>query len=365
MSTAITCQPSTTTLVGANLPTTHTASSQHDETFDTIDLSAVSSGEAYEKLSHAARTTGVILISNLPQRPPIAAIQSLFARLYADRSLVSRLNATYPKRGVFKDACLAPDASPQVDQKTTIDLSVSRLQSIREMDPTLIEALGEDFEDIVRFYTYIEANVLPVVTRATSNIGGVELEPTHHGTNNHLRLIDYFPCPESSAPRCGEHRDYNTYTLVFQDGSVGGLEFEVDGGWKPVPASVDAVISWGWCGAILTDDAVISAKHRVLRTHPMPERRTTAVIFVAPDLGTILKPASDRGTKEVEWCPEIYEGRMTVEAFKQVISKKWRRREGTEPGEVVQGAQDREVEAFLKPSKSLPVAEDNHGTPMS
>lgn len=40
---------------------------------------------------------------------------------------------------------------------------------------------------------------------------------------------------------------------------------------------------------------------------------------------------------------------MSVGAFKEVISKKWRRREGNEPGEGVEGAQDREVEAFLKP----------------
>jgi hypothetical protein len=352
MSSAITCQQSSTASFEGGLHTTCTVSSQQDVTFDTIDLTAVTPEEAYQKLSQAARTTGVILVSNLPKRPPIAAIQRLFARLYADPLLALRLNATYPKRGVFKDACLAPDASPQIDQKTTIDLSVSRLQSMREMDPALVGALGEEFEDIVRFYTYIETDVLPIVTRATSNIGGLELELTHNGTNNHLRLIDYFPCPEPSAPRCGEHRDYNTYTIVFQDGSIGGLEFEVEGIWKPVPASVDAVISWGWCATILTNDVVKAAKHRVLRTWPLSDRRSTAVIFVAPDLGTVLKPTSDFGPKGASWCREIQEGCITVGAFKEIISKKWRRREGTEPGEVVQGAQDHEVQAFLKPSRS-------------
>ncbi|KAF2023336.1 Clavaminate synthase-like protein [Setomelanomma holmii] len=339
MSTAIAYQVSSTTSV-------------HDKTFDVIDLTTVSSEEAYQKLSQAARTTGVALISSLPVRPPIAAIQRLFARLYADCSLASRLNATYPKRGVFKNACLAPDASLRIDQKTTIDLSISRLQSIRKVDPTVAEALGEEFEDIVRFYTYIETEVLPIVTRATSNISGLELEVTHNGTNNHLRLIDYFPCTEPSGPRCGEHRDYNTYTIVFQDGAVGGLEFEIEGTWKSVPASVDAVISWGWCGAILTNGSVKAAKHRVLRTWPVADQRTTAVIFVAPDLDTILKPTDGLGTENAGWCREIQEGHLTVGAFKEIISRKWRRREGTEPGEVVQGAQDREIEAFLKPSQN-------------
>jgi hypothetical protein len=82
----------------------------------------------------------------------------------------------------------------------------------------------------------------------------------------------------------------------------------------------------------------------------MSDRRTSAVIFVATDLGTVLRLTIDSGTKEVKWCREIQEGRITVAAFKEIISKKWRRREGTEPGELVQGAQDREVQAFLKPS---------------
>ncbi|KAI2475641.1 Oxidoreductase 2OG-Fe oxygenase family [Pyrenophora tritici-repentis] len=338
--------PTTTPFVGAGLlPTVCTP---YDETFDTIDLTVASPEEAYQRLSQAASTTGVALISSLPVRPPISAIQNLFTRLYAERSLASRLNATYPKRGVFKDACLVPDASPEIDQKTTVDLSIGRLKSLREMDPDLVEELGENFEDIMKFYTYIETEVLPVITRATSNISDLELELTHNGTNNHLRLIDYFPCSNPSAPRCGEHRDYNTYTIVFQDGAVGGLEFEVDGVWKSVPASVDAVISWGWCAAILTNDEVKAAKHRVLRTWPVAQRRTTAVVFVAPDLDTVLQPTSGQGTKDGKWRREVQEGCVTVGAFKEIIGKKWRRREGNEPGEVIQGAQDREIEAYLK-----------------
>ncbi len=350
MATAITGQRISTTSIRDVLPVISSVSFQHDQTFDTLDLTAVTSEQAYQKLSQAARTTGVALVSNLPERPPIAAIQRLFARLYTDPSLASRLNATYSKRGVFKTACLAPESSPNIDQKTTIDLSIGRLQAIHESDPTLVGILGKDFKHVVDFYTYVESEILPLVTRATSNIGNLELELTHNGTNNHLRLIDYFPCPEPSGPRCGEHRDYNTYTIIFQDGNVGGLEFEVDGIWRSVPADIDAVISWGWCASILTNDAVKAAKHRVQTTWPLADQRTTAVVFVAPDLDTVLKPTSHFGANKVSWCPEIQEGRLTVGTFKEIISKKWRRREGTEPGEVIQGAQDREVEAFLKPS---------------
>lgn len=81
-----------------------------------------------------------------------------------------------------------------------------------------------------------------------------------------------------AGPRYGKNRDYGTFTIVFQDGAVRGLEFEIDEKWVPVPANVDVVVSWGWCGAILSDHAVKIAKHRVLRTIPVQKRRTTLLL---------------------------------------------------------------------------------------
>jgi isopenicillin N synthase-like dioxygenase len=161
-------------------------------------------------------------------------------------------------------------------------------------------------------------------------------------------LIDYFPSAAPKGPRCGEHIDYGTYTIVFQDRAVGGLEFDIDGKWVPVPVDVDAVVSWGWCRAILSNDRVKAAKHRVLRTQPLQKRRTTAVVFVAPNLDAVLKPVEGSMGENSAWSERIMEGKLTVGEFKEVISKKWRRREGNEAGEIVEGAQDREVLAFVK-----------------
>jgi len=49
-----------------------------------------------------------------------------------------------------------------------------------------------------------------------------------------------------------------------------------------------------------------------------------------------------------KWSETILGGKLSVGEFKQVISKKWRRLEGNEEGGVVEGAQDREVLAFVK-----------------
>lgn len=315
----------------------------------TIDLRSDSTNQAFSTLSKAASTTGAALITHLSIKPPITSIHRLFSTLYTNPLLASRLNSTYPLRGVFKTACLSPTSAPTIDQKTTIDLSVARLQKLRELDPALVDALGRDFEDVLSFYKVVETDVMPLLMRATSAIAGADLAPMHGKGNVNLRLIDYFASAEATGPRCGEHRDYGTYTVVFQDGAVGGLEFEVNGTWIQVPADVDAVVSWGWCGAILSNGRVKAAKHKVLRTQPVQERRTTAVVFVAPDLDATLKPVE--GSMEEDqpgvWSERIMDGELSVGEFKQVISKKWRRREGNEEGEVVEGAQDREVLAFV------------------
>jgi len=346
-----------TRLAGAEsapLPTDPRPGASPPTPLPTVDLATASASDAFATLSTAASTVGVALINNLAVRPPIAAIQRLFTRLYAAPDLVVRLNATYPARGVFKAACLRPGANPAIDQKTTIDLSVRRLGELRRLDPQLVDDLGDDFAVVLAFYAAVERDVLPLLMAATSRIAGADIEPLHREANNNLRLIDYFPRgvpDEARGPRCGEHIDYGTFTVVFQDGAVGGLEFDVDGRWIQVPAAVDAVVSWGWCGAVLSDERVLAAKHRVLRTWPAAERRTTAVVFVAPDLDAPLKPVwnGEEGVKN--WRDEILNGDLTVRAFKAIISKKWRRREGNEAGAVVEGAQDREVMDFLKPQR--------------
>jgi hypothetical protein len=80
------------------------------------------------------------------------------------------------------------------------------------------------------------------------------------------------------------------------------------------------------------------------------QRRTTTIVFVAPDLDAILKPVegSIKEGSSSNWSEQIMAGNLCVEEFKQSISKKWRRREGYEEGEVIEGAQDREVSAFVR-----------------
>lgn len=314
-----------------------------------IDFSTASAEDAYNGLSIGACTTGVCLLTNLTIKPPIGAIQRLFDALYTRPDLVSRLDATNPDRGVFKNAALDPNSSPSIDQRATIDLSVMHLQHLRDLDSTLVVELGADFWKVLEFYSVVENDILPLLMNATSSFAGNDLAPLHKVQDNYFRLIDYFPTT-ATGPRCGEHRDYGTFTVTFQDAAVGGLEFEVDERWVQVPAHVDAVVTWGWCGAILSNDGVYPAKHRVMRTVPALQRRTTALFFVAPDLDAPLKPVDRSSAGKFLWSKRIMEGKLAVGEFKQFMAKKWRHREGSgvDPEEVVQSDQDNEVIAFVR-----------------
>ncbi len=174
---------------------------------------------------------------------------------------------------------------------------MARPQQLRQIDPGLIEYLGKDFVDVLDFYIIVEKEILPLLTEATSSITGIDLAPIYEDQNSNLRLIDYFPSSNSTRPRCGEHRDYEAYTITFQDGSVSGLEYEIDGQWAPVPTDVDAVVSLGWCSAILSNDRVKATKHRVLKMNWVQKRQTTVNIFVAPDLDVVLKPIEEGSGK--------------------------------------------------------------------
>ncbi len=47
---------------------------------------------------------------------------------------------------------------------------------------------------------------------------------------------------------------------------MGGLKFDIDRKWVPVPVDVDAVVYRGFCGAIPANDRLKAPKHKILRT---------------------------------------------------------------------------------------------------
>ena len=99
--------------------------------------------------------------------------------------------------------------------------------------------------------------------------------------------------------RLGEHSDYGSITLLFQD-DIGGLEADIPGnGFVPVtPIPGTVVVNIGDLMQRWTSDALIATKHRVL----IPEvefrkrkSRQSVVCFIHPDDDYLIKPLDGSG----------------------------------------------------------------------
>ena len=97
----------------------------------------------------------------------------------------------------------------------------------------------------------------------------------------------------SDQMRCGEHSDFGTMTLLFQD-KVGGLEVLVPKtGYVPVkPMSGTVIVNMGDMISRWTSDTLIANKHRVGFTDDEAQRmqrRQSVAFFVHPDSEYIIK----------------------------------------------------------------------------
>jgi isopenicillin N synthase-like dioxygenase len=112
---------------------------------------------------------------------------------------------------------------------------------------------------------------------------------TKHGQNLFLRLLHYPPLPSAIAPsqiRAGEHTDYGSITLLFQD-AIGGLEiYTPEGNWLAAPAIPETiVVNIGDAMQRWTNDQLRSTPHRVVNPTDTSSQRSrySAALFCDPD----------------------------------------------------------------------------------
>lgn len=285
---------------------------------------------------------------------PFSTIRQLFDHLRSNPHLAASLNATYPLRGVFKTAATS---NPLSDQKLTLDLSPSRIARI---PCTLTEELdGVGLSEIVKFFEgVVSKHFEPVMEALSAAIPGMSglagrhdlLKATHRERNINFRLCDYTPSTADpvSENGCGAHRDYGTFSIIFQDGTP-GLEVEDEtypGGWRAIPGDSTVVLG-GWCAYILSGGELRAVRHRVRRTPGV--RRLSAVLFVAPDLDVVLKPLVCTAQVQKRFSKTVMEGGIDVAWFKEVMGKRWRWREGNEVlGDGEKLTQDEEIEKLIR-----------------
>ncbi|BBD65553.1 2OG-Fe(II) oxygenase [Nostoc commune NIES-4072] len=113
---------------------------------------------------------------------------------------------------------------------------------------------------------------------------------TRHNQQNHtLRSLHYPPLqipPKSGQVRAGEHSDYGSITLLFQD-DVGGLEVQTaSGNWIAAPAIPDTVVvNTGDLMQRWTNDIFCSTKHRVMipSDNKVKQSRYSIAFFCHPN----------------------------------------------------------------------------------
>ena len=143
-----------------------------------------------------------------------------------------------------------------------------------------------------------------------------------------FRMVDYYsrPATDITAPRCGEHRDFGSFSLIFA--SDPGLQAFIDGEWNDIsPPAGAAILLFGWCTQIRSNGRIPAALHRVadhLSVDGIVPRRTSAVLFVAPkDVNTPLEPVVREGELRQ------YISGVKVGQLRGKLARKWRWREGT------------------------------------
>jgi isopenicillin N synthase-like dioxygenase len=111
----------------------------------------------------------------------------------------------------------------------------------------------------------------------------------HNQQNHTLRLLHYPPLetkPKSGQVRAGEHSDYGSITLLFQD-DIGGLEVQTTAGeWITAPSIPDTVIvNTGDLMQRWTNHIFCSTKHRVIipNDSKVKQSRYSVAFFCHPN----------------------------------------------------------------------------------
>jgi len=284
--------------------------------------------------SIGAANHGVLVLTDLPAAP-IESIKEVFNELKASKEIGNRLNKAYTKNLVYKDSFSEGQGGAYVDQKRVLDLSPERLAQIAHTEPSLAEIAQTELTTTMTFWQGCASVVMPKLLEATSAAVGSDVAADAHCN---FRMVDYYERSELAAPpRCGEHRDFGTATLIFASDAP-GLEVMVDGVFQPAPpiAANSAILLFGWCTQIRSNGRIPAALHRVVDAPAIDgviPRRTSAVLFIAPkDVGTPLEPVVKSGEARQ------YISGVKVGQLRGGMARKWRHREGT------LNAADRELE---------------------
>lgn len=281
---------------------------------------------------------GALWVKNLPQ-VPFEKIGKILSHLASNdgRQLGNRLNKAYTNNLVFKDAWALGKGGPSVDRKRVLDLSPERLAVIAETDLEVLDIAEKNTEllQVLDFWQDTADSSEKLLKALAVAIGSNDILDD---VAFNFRMVDYFSHNdgELEAPRCGEHRDFGSFTLIHTTQT--GLEIQDESGnWQDIgqnPGESTALMLFGWCTQIRSNGRIPAVLHRVvdhredtISSVAVP-RRLSAILFCAPKKpDTVLEPVV--GQNEIR----RYIGGVRVGQLRGSMARKWRHGEGTEDEE--------------------------------
>lgn len=177
-------------------------------------VSVNASTDTIAKVISSSRN-GVLMISDLPH-VSFNEIADAFDHLASHPEITDRLNKAYAKNLVYKDAYRGPKSITSyegglVDMKRVLDLSPERLLEISRNDPHLAlhkGALGQTLAYWDKMHEYVAPKIVEAVSEAVGSPAVKE------DASFNFRMVDYYERQRDTiSPRCGEHRDFGSFTL--------------------------------------------------------------------------------------------------------------------------------------------------------
>ncbi|EXJ94508.1 hypothetical protein A1O1_02904 [Capronia coronata CBS 617.96] len=274
---------------------------QDDLVMPLIDFGAFLHGDPATKkatadqILHAFKTSGFLYLQNhgVPKdQVSLAFAESaqFFARPQAQKDALgwttpdaNRGYVTWGREKVTQSSNpeeIAKLRASNPDLKESMEIGREGVPGLPNQWPAHLDAEGQKFtEDMKRFFLTLKDLHMQVMRAIAIGMMGLDHERffdsyTDAGDNN-LRLLHYPPVKRSvwrdnpSQVRAGEHSDYGSITLLFQD-QVGGLEVKSPRGtWvRATPIEGTIVVNAGDLLARWSNDMIKSTNHRVIQPPP-------------------------------------------------------------------------------------------------
>ncbi|KEF55357.1 uncharacterized protein A1O9_08107 [Exophiala aquamarina CBS 119918] len=251
--------------------------------------------ETASQISHAFKTSGFLYLQNhgVPAEEIATAFSesaSFFARPQSQKDALGwttpDANRGYVASGREKvtqsndpdEIAKLRESNP--DLKESMEIGREGVQGMPNQWPDQLDEGGKTFtRDMQKFFITLQHLHTSVMRAIALGMGLDEhfFDPFTDGGDNTLRLLHYPPVKKSvwkknpNQVRAGEHSDYGSITLLFQD-DIGGLEVKSPRGtWvraTPIPGTI--VVNAGDLLSRWSNDLIRSTNHRVIQPPPKP-----------------------------------------------------------------------------------------------